>query len=196
VGKQNRFHGATILIRSPLANSPASRFSIHVQGLEASDIHRLNAALGWLGLGCPADARAELDAIAPAQQSHPDVLEARWAIHAGERQWEAALDIARKLLSQAPERADGWLHHAYALRRTAEGGLEKAWEALKPAADKFPKEPIIPYNLSCYACQMRQLDEARVWLKRALKIGGKEDIKRMALADPDLEPLWEEIRQL
>ena len=27
-------------------------------------------------------------------------------------------------------------------------------------------------------------------------IGGKEKIKRMALDDPDLEPLWEELRRL
>ena len=74
--------------------------------------------------------------------------------------------------------------------------MRQAWDALRPAFDRFPKEPTIPYNLSCYACQMRQLDEARVWLRRALKIGGKEKVKQMALADPDLQPLWDEIRQL
>jgi len=74
--------------------------------------------------------------------------------------------------------------------------LEKAWAALKPAAEKFPKESLIPFNLSCYACQMQQLDEARVWLKRALEVGGKERIKQQALLDPDLKPLWDEIRQL
>jgi len=160
------------------------------------DSHHLNAAVGWLGLGLPEEAKAELKVISPAHQRHPDVLEARWTIHAQEQRWDAALDVARKLLAQSPNRADGWLHHAYALRRVADGGLEKAWEALKPAADKFPAEPVIAFNLSCYACQMQQLDEARVWLKRALKVGGKEHIKRMALADSDLEPLWDEIRRL
>jgi tetratricopeptide (TPR) repeat protein len=164
--------------------------------LEPPDSHCLRAAIGWMELGLGKEAEAELDMVSAEHQQHPDVLEARWAIHSRDRQWDAALNIARTLLTQAPDRADGWLHQAYALRRVREGGLEKAWEALKPAAEKFPKEPIIPYNLSCYACQMAQLDEARVWFKRALKIGGKEHIKRMALADPDLEPLWEEIRQL
>src|SRR6266567_3022731 len=51
-------------------------------------------------------------------------------------------------------------------------------------------------HLACYACQMQQLDLARVWLKRALVIGGKEKIRRMALEDPDLAPLWSEIRGL
>ena len=53
----------------------------------------------------------------------------------------------------------------------------------------------IPFNLSCYACQMQKLEEARVWLRRALKIGDKAKIKEMALDDPDLRPLWEEIRK-
>ncbi len=55
----------------------------------------------------------------------------------------------------------GWLHRAYALRRVANGGLPQAWDALLPAAEKFPGEPVIAYNLSCYACQMQQLDASR-----------------------------------
>ena len=163
--------------------------------LAPPDSHYLSAAIGWLGLGLGEDAKGELKLISRANRQHPDVLEVRWAIYAGEGQWGAALVAARKLLSHASDRANGWLHHAYALRRAPSGGLEKAWEALKPAAEKFPTEPIIAYNLSCYACQMHQLDEASRWLKRALKIGSKETIKRMALADPDLEPLWNEIRR-
>ena len=65
-----------------------------------------------------------------------------------------------------------------------------------PAAEKFPGEPVIAYNLSCYACQLQQLDQARTWLKRAIASGQKENIKKMALADDDLKPLWAEIREL
>ena len=82
------------------------------------------------------------------------------------------------------------------MRRVPNGGLQKAWDALLPAFGKFPKEPTIPFNLSCYACQLRQLEVARDWLKRAVAVGGKEKIKQMALKDSDLEPLWDEIRQL
>ena len=152
--------------------------------------------MGWLELGCRADAQTELDHIAPEYHRHPDVLEARWALLAHEQQWEAALDVATKLVLRAPERPTGWLHRAYALRRTPEGGLAKAWEALLPAAAKFPDEPTVFFNLSCYACQLQQLDIARHWLKRAFKAGGREGVKRMALTDSDLEPLWEEIRGL
>ena len=167
-----------------------------MQDLELSDVHRLNAALGWLGLGSPADARAELDAIAPAQQSHPAVLEARWLLCAHEKNWRDALAVAECEVRSAPEEASGWLHRAYALRRVNGGGLAQAWDALLPAADKFSTEPVIAFNLSCYACQLKELDAARVWLQRAIQAGGKDVIKKMALADEDLKPLWAEIQNL
>jgi Flp pilus assembly protein TadD len=164
--------------------------------LEPPDSHYASAALGWLGLGCIADARAELAQICAGQQRHPDVLEVRWLICAEEKHWEEGLQVARDLLHRAPERASGWLHQAYALRRVRNGGFQQAWEALLPAFEKFPKEATVSYNLACYACQMRQMDAARLWLKRAAAVGDLQHIKEMALADPDLEPLWEEIRAL
>lgn len=167
-----------------------------MQPLGLPDTHYLSAALGWLGLGNLAEAEAELAQISPEHQGHPDVLEVRWLVCAERQAWEEGLHIARALLQSAPERSSGWLHQAYAVRRVPGGTVRQAWEALLPASERFPKEPIVPYNLACYACQMQDLDTARVWLKRALKTGGKERIKLMALADPDLEPLWEEIRAL
>ncbi len=167
-----------------------------MEPLGPPDSHYLKAAIGWLELGCRGDALIELEQISPDSQSHPAVLEMRWVILAEEKKWEAALDVAQKLLSCAPDSASGWLNRAYALRRAPQGGLEKAWDALRPAAEKFPKEPTVFYNLSCYACQMDRLDEARQWFQRALKAGKKDEIKLMALADADLKPLWEEIRGL
>jgi predicted Zn-dependent protease len=164
--------------------------------LEPPDIHCFSAAIGWLELGNPAEARAELAQVSPAQQEHPDVLEVRWSIAAEEKRWNEALQIAQALLRRAPERSSGWLHQAYALRRAPQGSIQKAWDALLPASDKFPKEPTIPFNLSCYACQLRQMDVARDWLKRALAVGGKAKIKQRALEDSDLAPLWSEIRRL
>ena len=164
--------------------------------LAPPDSHHLDAAIGWLGLGCAEDSRAELAKISPAHQQHPDVLEARWMICAHERQWNDALAVACAELVAAPDESSGWLHRAYALRRVNDGGLSQAWDALLPAAKKFPTEPIIAYNLSCYACQMQQLDIARHWLNRAVAAGQKEAIKKMALADADLQPLWAEILEL
>ena len=164
--------------------------------LEPPDTHYFLAAIGWLELGNVVEAKAELAQVSAAQQKHPDVLEVRWSLAAEQKRWEEALEIARALLRRAPKRSSGWLHQAYALRRVPDGSVQKAWTALLPAFDKFPKEPTIPFNLSCYACQIGQLDAARDWLQRAVVISGKEKVKAMALKDPDLQPLWDEIRQL
>jgi len=167
-----------------------------VEKIEPPESHHLSAALGWLGLGCLDEAKTELDRLNGAHRNHPDVLELRWLICAEEEQWREGLQIARALLHHAPDRSSGWLHQAYALRRVPDGGVREAWKALLPAFDKFPRQAIISFNLSCYACQMKQLDAARVWLKRAVVLGGKNKIKKMALADKDLEVLWPEIQEL
>ena len=164
--------------------------------LEPPDTHYLDAAIGWLGLNCAADARDELKRISAVNQNHSDVLEVRWMLCAHEKRWSNALTVAELEIIAAPGDAGGWLHRAYALRRMKDGGLTQAWDALLPAASKFPKESVIAYNLSCYACQMQQLDLAREWLQRAVKAGKKEVIKQMALADDDLKPLWTEIQKL
>ncbi len=164
--------------------------------LEPPDTHYFSAAVGWLELGNPAEARAELGQMSAAGRKQPDVCEVHWQVCAELKLWEEGLEVARALLASDPQRASGWLHQAYALRRVPGGSIEKAWEALLPAFDKFPTEPIIPYNLACYACQMKQLQLAREWLQRAALVGTQAQIKKMALEDPDLEPLWEEIRRL
>ena len=51
----------------------------------------------------------------------------------------------------------------------------------------------IPYNLSCYACQFGDLVLAMHWFQAAEKISDSEKIREVALLDPDLEPIWEQI---
>jgi hypothetical protein len=56
---------------------------------------------------------------------------------------------------------------------------------------------MIPYNLACYAAQFGRLEEAWQWLHKAMAAAGDtQHIKRMALADADLQKLWERIRGL
>ena len=146
-------------------------------------------------LGNCAEARNELNKVSPDHAQHPDVLEMSWSLHAEDQNWQAALDVAHALLQVAPHRATGWLHQAYSLRRAPGGGVGAAREALLPAADGFPEEPAIPFNLACYACQLGKLSEARQWLKTAVERSDNDTIKMLALKDSDLKPLWKEIRQ-
>lgn len=164
--------------------------------LDFASAHQLNAVLGWLELGNLQEARIELNGLGADVQSRPDLLEVRWILDARQEDWREALKTAEKLVEVAPGNSAGWLHRAYAARRVPEGGLETAAMLLKPAFDKFPQEPTIPYNLACYACQLGDLEEARSWLREAVTRGSVKKIRAMGLSDSDLEPLWPEIRKL
>ena len=165
--------------------------------LHPPDLFHLRAAVGWLELGNPSEAGEEIARISAESINHPDVLEARWQICAATQSWDGALPVAEQLVAIVPKRAAGWIHRAYTLRRATNGGLQKAWDALLPAAKLFPKSPLIAYNLACYAAQFGRVDEAWDWFNKALASAQDVNaIKQMALADSDLEPLWDRIRQL
>jgi predicted Zn-dependent protease len=162
--------------------------------IEPPDIHHLRAALGWLGLGNCAEAEVELEKVSAENRRHPEFLEVRWQCCAKAGKWDTGVDVAEEMVMVSPEEAGGWLNRAYAMRRTKGGGLQMAYAALRPAAEKFPKQPLICYNLACYCCQMGHLAEAREWFEKSLKLGEARVIRTMALADEDLKPLWGEIR--
>lgn len=158
-----------------------------MHNLRPPDLHYVNAACGWLELGNPAEARQELKAVTPANLHHPAVLEVWWDILAVEKEWESALSMARQIIIQAPSLPSGWINQSFTLhelRRTRE-----ALECLLPVVESFPTVGTIPYNLACYACQLNEKDESLRWLKKAVSIDGRDQIKAMALHDPDLQPL-------
>ena len=163
--------------------------------LEPPDSHYLSAATGWLGLGNVAEAGAELEKIAPQFQSHPDVLAVQFDIHAQAGRWDAAAEIAGTLTRLEPKQPGAWISLAYATRRKTGGGVPAARAILIQAQKSFTKEPTIAYNLACYDCQLGDLIAAKAWLDKACHLGDIRKIKHMARQDPDLEPLWPELRE-
>jgi tetratricopeptide (TPR) repeat protein len=164
--------------------------------LEPPDNHYLSAAIGWLELGNWREASEELGRIAPALHAHPDVLWVRFQVYSEAAKWDMAAEIARALVQITPTEPQFWISHAYATRRMPGGGIPQAKEILDKAQSLFPKEPQIAYNLACYACQLGNHTDARKWLKAASDLGDARRVKLMALADPDLEPIRTEIREI
>lgn len=158
------------------------------------DNHHLRAAEGWLELGNPTEAGAELAAIAPHAQAHPDVLEVRWQVLAATRRWQESLDVAAELIRLAPERPQGWIHRAYALHEL--GRTLEARDQLLPVANAFPRDVTLRYNLACYECQLGHLEPAKSWFQQALALGDPARIKLAAAKDRDLALLREFIAQL
>jgi tetratricopeptide (TPR) repeat protein len=158
------------------------------------DTFYLSAAQGWLGLGNPAEARAEFSALSPRAREHPDSLEVDWQLNSLDENWDECLRLAEKILQRAPERAFGWIHAAYALHELKQ--TEAAYDLLKKVTDQFPECWLVHYNMACYCCTLGYLSEALDRIRAALKHGDVRQLKELALADADLEPLWLEIKDL
>jgi predicted Zn-dependent protease len=165
-----------------------------IEPLEPPDSHYLSAAEGWLELGNPVEAAAELQCIAPDRAAHPMVLELNWQIHARAKAWETCLALASRLVQHNPELPMGWIHRSYSLHelnRTAE-----ARDELLPIIDKFPDETVMVYNLACYECRLGNLPMARQWLKKTFVSKNSLPWRLAAQEDPDLKLLWPEIEKL
>ena len=155
-----------------------------------------SAAEGWLMLGLPVEALRELSQLPAALMTHPDILDLHWQAFAAQKLWDAAYGVSCELVALYPEKLEGWLHRAYSSRRRSAGSLAQAYQALLPAAARFPEQAIVRFNLSCYAAQMDRLDEAWGWFRDALTMGQPKDLCQMGLADEDLRPIWPKIAEL
>lgn len=161
--------------------------------IEPPDSHRLLAAQGWAELGVFADAEAELNEISEPLQRHPDVLTCRYELYARFNRWDLAAGVAQALVEGFGQDVGAWVSLAYAVRRKSGGGIPQAREVLQKARELFPAETLIAYNLACYDCQLGDETAAMQWLKQAILLGGKKEVKDMALKDSDLKPLWQKI---
>lgn len=147
--------------------------------------HRVQAAMGWLELGLAAEARAELAGLSAQQAAAPQVIACRLALAAHDQDWAEARDWAEHLVMLQPDEPQWTLSLAYATRRAR--SLTEAETILRAARARFPREPIVPYNLACYAAQLGRLDEARTLLAEATALD--HSIMDLAAQDPDLLPL-------
>ena len=160
----------------------------------------LRAATGWLELGDHLSAFEELERLPQEKRTHPDVLKIRYEIYAKAGKWESAFELAEGLSRLVPDEVTAFVWRSCAARRMPGGSVERALELLSDVANDFPDEPIVPFNLACYNCQLGKLTEARSWLLIAFDVATKQNAARewklQAIDDTDLEPLWEEIRGL
>lgn len=159
--------------------------------LSPPDAPHVQSAQEFLKAGNHAGAQEALGLISPEHLQHPDVLEIRWELAANAGNWEEALLIAQTLCEHVPENEFAWMWRACSLNELAR--TQEAFDTLVIAFGKFPKTPTIAYNLACCACRMKRFEEGWRWLTKAIEIGGRAEVKLMALDDSDLAPLLDRI---
>lgn len=154
-------------------------------------LRHLLAASGYLELGLPLEADEELAQIEPEMHAQPEVLGMRACIYQELKQWAPMRDVSLLLCAQHPDEPQWPIMLAYATRRCLT--IEDALPILEKAAGRFPEEGTILFNLACYHAQLGSLDDARARLNEAIAQDAKW--RAVALADPDLSALHEELRR-
>lgn len=164
--------------------------------LTPQDTFHIRSAQGWLELGDHISAFEELEEVEPLHRAEPEVLKLRFQIFARAEKWEPAYHVANGMTRLTALRDDlnPFIWRSYAARRMPGGGLELAFKLLHEVAERFPDEPVVPFNLACYAAQLGRLDEARTLLDKALataeRNGTAKHWKAVVAEEKDLEPLW------
>jgi len=159
--------------------------------LRPPDSLHLQAARGWLELENHVEAGKELEEITPRARAHPEVVLVRWAFHTYAGNSRAALDTASELVRLRPHDLVARLGLSislHELKRTKE-----ALDNLLAVEDKFSDSALLYFDLARYECQLGRLDDARARLRLLFEVD-RRLFKELALSEPDLEPLWKEIR--
>lgn len=159
--------------------------------LEPPDLTHCQAAIGYTELGMFEEANAELENVDPFNRTTPEVLSIRAAIYHGLQKWELLRVVALQLTRLDPANVQWVVSLAYATRRAV--SIELARDILLTAKANFSNEPVIPFNLACYHCQLGQLETAKDYLREAFEIDPQW--RGAALEDEDLVPLWHFLSQ-
>ncbi|MGH7956686.1 MAG: tetratricopeptide repeat protein [Opitutaceae bacterium] len=146
---------------------------------------RISFAQGYLALGMIAEATAELGQLSDEEAQRPEALAVRLALLHEQKRWSEVRDLSRQMVHHTPGEPALWISWAYATRRAE--SLEAAEKILREAEAQHPAEPMIQFNLGCYACQRGNLITARAYVDRAIALDGK--FAQLAATDPDLAPL-------
>ncbi len=159
--------------------------------LEPPDSLRTQAARGWLELGNPTEASAELAADFKLQSQNIWMASPPAADLCYAEDWAVALKLAQAVIRRCPERPEGWILRSCALHYLQR--TRQAYGRLKPRLKTFPDSAQMLYCMACFSCCLGRLGEARRWLRQVFALSGWEarTFQRLALVDLDLEPLWE-----
>ena len=146
----------------------------------------LLAADGYLYLGMPAQALAELDGIPDAAQHASPVLRARVRVLLHLKRWTDANGLSETGNSLYPDENEFTVQRAFALHQLKKGN--DAVKVLLSAPEWIRKTGILHYNLACYEARLGDISAAKQCIDTAIQINA--GIKKSARMDPDLQSLW------
>ncbi|GEM_PF-622416 len=128
----------------------------------------------------------------PAHLQNTAAALLQWCeLEAARHNWSATQTHASALTLHKPEISAGWFWLGYSTRRA--DSAEAAYSALKPAAGRFPEDPVVDYNFACYAALSGHESDSKEALARVLVAHPR--YRHAALEDPDLSTHWTWLRE-
>jgi Flp pilus assembly protein TadD len=149
------------------------------------------ASRGYLELGMFDDAEQALEQIRGEDKTQREVLHAALVISLAAENWDRAVAIAADLVKAEPKNPTTWILLAYAVGHA--GNVEQMESVLFKARKWHPRDPLILFRLACCASVTGRIEEAKLRLGNAIDLD--ESVRRLALDDEDLRPLWDWLTQ-
>jgi len=143
----------------------------------------LTAAQGYLELGMPVEALAELDTLPSEVANHAEILQLRLVILMQMRDWVRALEHCAALRKHFPDRSVGYIHGAFCLHEL--GRTSEAKTLLLSGPGSLLREATYHYNLGCYEAVLGNHEEALQYLKASFAMD--QNFCTIAKRDPDLK---------
>ena len=151
----------------------------------------LQAAQGYLELGMFEDAIAELDQLPESERDGEFATCFRLDIYNATEKWQEAARVAREGIERHPDCSHLYIMGAYAIRRaeSLDAGKEFLLKGHLCMEEGKVETPMFWFNLGCYHSRLGDQENALSCVGNAVKIDA--NYKKLALVDPDLEPLWD-----
>lgn len=149
--------------------------------------HCMEAARGYLYLGLPDDALAEIEPVPFTHRFSREFMELRTSIHMARKQWLEALVIARNVCHLFPASEQGFLDASRCLNRL--GRTQEAKEVLLQGPSSLRTKAVHHYQMSRLEAKMGNVDNARKSLERAIALDPK--YRKLALKVEELRQITE-----
>ena len=149
------------------------------------------ASRGYLELGMFEDATRALEQINAEDKMRREVSYAALIVHLAAENWDMAVTIAADIVKAEPKNPTTWILLAQAVRHA--GNVEQMERVLFKARAWHPRDPLILFKLACCASVTGRIEEAKLRLGDAIDLD--EKVRRLALHEEDLRPLWDWIAQ-
>ena len=127
---------------------------------------------GYLELGMPEMAEAELAALPARFAAHPLILDGRMAVMMHRKAWTQAVETGLNGCAAAPGQASFFIHTAFCLHEMKR--TEEAHLLLISGPASLRQEALFHYNMGCYLSVLGRTEEARGYLSEAFRLDAEE----------------------